>query len=106
MRRSLLVLALSGILAACQRPAERPVDLIVYGRVWTGDTLRPWARGVAIRGGSIVAVGSQREIARYRGARTRVLDDGDNTVVPGFGDAHTHTTAAGAGLAAGKGSGV
>jgi predicted amidohydrolase YtcJ len=90
MRRSLLLLAAASLLPACRRPPERPVDLIVYGRVWTGDTLRPWARGVAVRGGTIVAVGSQREIARFRGPRTRVLDDGDNSVVPGFGDAHTH----------------
>jgi hypothetical protein len=90
MRRSLLVLAAMSLLPACRRPPERPVDLIVYGHVWTGDTLRPWARGVAVRGGTIVAVGSQREIARFRGPRTRVLDDGDHSVVPGFGDAHTH----------------
>ncbi len=90
MRRSLLVLAAVSLLPACRRSPERPVDLIVYGRVWTGDTTRPWARGVAIRGGTIVAVGSERDIARFRGPRTHVLDNGDHSVVPGFGDAHTH----------------
>jgi predicted amidohydrolase YtcJ len=91
MRGSALIVVAASLLAACrQAPPERPADLIVYGRVWTGDTTRPWVRGVAVRGGSIVAVGSKREIGRFQGARTRVLDDGDHSVIPGLGDAHTH----------------
>lgn len=91
MRGSALVLVAAGLLAACrQAPPEPPADLIVYGRVWTGDTAGPEARGVAVRGGSIVAVGSAREIRRFAGPRTRVIDAGTHSVLPGLGDAHTH----------------
>jgi hypothetical protein len=91
MRGSALVLVAAGLLAACrQAPPESPADLVVYGRVWTGDTAQPRARGVAVRGGTIVAVGSAREVRRFVGSRTRVIDVGAHTVLPGLGDAHTH----------------
>jgi len=91
MRGPVLLLVAAGLLAACrQAPPEPPADLIVYGRVWTGDTARPEARGVAVRGGTIVAVGSTREVRRFQGPRTRVLDAGARTVLPGLADAHTH----------------
>ena len=79
-----------GVLAACGRPATPPADLIVYGRVWTGDSARPRAAGVALLGDSVVAVGSRREVGRYRGPSTRVIDVGDGSVLPGLGDSHTH----------------
>lgn len=79
----------AGVLAACQQAPRSPATLIVYGHVWTGDSARPRADGVALRGDSIVAVGSRREIGRYRGPSTRVID-WDGSVLPGFGDSHTH----------------
>ena len=35
---------------------------------------QPWAEAIAIRGDKIVAVGSAKEIAAYRGASTKVID--------------------------------
>lgn len=91
MRGLTWALVAAGLLAACrQAPPEPPADLIVYGRVWTGDTAQPRARGVAVRGGTIVAVGSARAMRRFAGPRTRVIDAGAHTVLPGLGDAHTH----------------
>lgn len=90
MRRLALLLGAASLFAACARTPERPADVIVYGRVWTGDTARPWAAGVALRGDTIVVAGSTREVNRFRGPSTRVLGGGDRSVLPGFGDSHTH----------------
>jgi hypothetical protein len=70
--------------------AQRRADLVVHGRVWTGDPARPWARAVAVRGDTVVAVGDRRSVDALIGPGTRVLDNGRALVVPGFGDAHTH----------------
>ena len=40
------------------------VDLVlINGKVWTGDAARPWAESVAVRGGTIFAVGTAAELA-------------------------------------------
>jgi predicted amidohydrolase YtcJ len=64
--------------------------MLTHAVVHTVDPVRPRAEAVAIRGGRIVAVGSDEEIARLRGPATRVLDLAGRTVVPGFYDAHAH----------------
>ena len=82
---------LAGLLACGMADGgAAPADLVVYGRVWTGDSARPWAGAVAVRGDRIAAVGDSAEIARRVGPGTRVLDNGDALVAPGFMDSHTH----------------
>jgi predicted amidohydrolase YtcJ len=48
------------------------------------------AEAVAIDGDRIVAVGSNNEVQRLAGPRTKVLDLGGRTLIPGLGDAHNH----------------
>lgn len=100
--RFLLVLALSACSAADGGPAVSPpqaADLVIYGRVWTGDSAAPWAGAVAVAGDSIVAVGDSASVATYVGENTRVIDNGRAMVVPGFMDGHTHFSSGGYQLA-------
>ena len=71
-------------------PAQQDADLVVYGRIWTGDSTRPWARAVAIEKDRIVAVGESAAVSRRIGSHTRVIDNGKSLVTPGFMDGHTH----------------
>ena len=66
-----------------------PADVVIYGRVWTGDSARPWAQAVAISGEKISGVGDSSSIAAQVGPATRVIRNGA-MVVPGFMDGHTH----------------
>jgi hypothetical protein len=94
MRVALTIPLLAGILASSLR-AQLPADLVVYGRVWTGDSANPWAEAVAIRGERIAAVGSRRAILGYVGRGTRIVDNGRDLVTPGLGDSHTHFVSGG-----------
>ena len=90
---------LGAMTAAALVGCEPRADLVVYGRVWTGDSARPWAEGIAVRGARIVAVGARAEVAGLAGRGTTVLDNGAAMVTPGFGDAHTHFISGGFQLA-------
>ena len=72
-------------------------DLIVLApRVWTGDSARPWAQGVALRGDRVLAVGDRAAVLRHRAAHTQVKEYPRAFVTPGFIDNHTHFAQAGA----------
>ena len=75
----------------CQRPARLAADLVITNAsIWTGDALQPDANAVAVVGDRIVDVGSSREIDRWRGKATTVVDAEGRRVLPGFNDAHVH----------------
>jgi predicted amidohydrolase YtcJ len=88
--RRLALVTLAGLLSCRSAPMPRPADLVVYGRVWTGDSAKPWAGAVAVAGDTISAVGDSAEIARRVGPETRVLFNGEALVTPGFMDGHLH----------------
>ena len=85
----LLLLALTG-LPGCGSSSAPAADLVVYGRVWTGDSARPWAQAVAVAGDTIAAVGDSAAIAARVGERTKVLSAGTGMVTPGMMDGHLH----------------
>jgi hypothetical protein len=71
--------------------ARASADLVLTGgRVFTADPSRPWAQAVAVRGARIVAVGTDAEVLRLAGPRTRRVALGGRVVIPGFNDAHDH----------------
>ena len=70
-------------------------DLIMSGgKVWTGSTAPPsaseWPTAIAVRGDSILAVGTDDEVEAMARDGTRRIDLRGRLVVPGFVDAHTH----------------
>ena len=91
--RAILCLIVAGASIATAQEA----DLIVRNaRIWTGDSLRPRADAIAVRGERLLAVGSNADADRYRTANTRVIDAGGRFITPGFIDDHTHFSSAGA----------
>ncbi len=66
-------------------------DLVLKSAtVYTVDAQRPRAQAVAVTGDRIVFVGSDAEVQRYVGPKTRVVDLAGATVVPGMTDSHYH----------------
>lgn len=69
-------------------------DLILVGRVLTGEPERPPAEAAAIAGGRFGAVGPRSEVMRAKGVGTIEIGGAGAVVVPGFVDAHLHFVAA------------
>lgn len=78
-------------LAAQETSKARTADTVVlHAKVYTVNVKQPWAEALAIRGGVILAVGSEADIASYRGSTTKVIDAKGRLVLPGFTDCHIH----------------
>ena len=113
MNRSIRSLSIAAIVAAAawlagpradatraQTPAAAPAataaDLVLRGgKIVTVDTERPEADAIAVRGDTIVALGSNQDIQPYIGSTTRVIDLKGALAVPGLIDAHIHFTGVG-----------
>ncbi|MFI5972414.1 amidohydrolase [Streptomyces sp. NPDC051452] len=66
-------------------------DLVLTGaRIRTLDPDRPTARAVALRDGTIAAVGEADDVRDWRGSGTEVIDLHGAHLVPGLVDSHSH----------------
>jgi predicted amidohydrolase YtcJ len=74
----------------------QPADIVLRsGRIVTMDRDFSIKQAVAIKDGRFLAVGSDRDMRLLTGPRTRVVDLGGRTVIPGLIDSHIHATLAG-----------
>jgi predicted amidohydrolase YtcJ len=91
-------LLLAVLTAACATgPAGDTADtILVNGTVYTVDELQPWAEAIAIKGDSIMAVGSNADVEALGGPLTVAIDLGGAFVSPGFNDGHVHIGSTGA----------
>jgi len=89
MKRFWIVIVSISLLACA--PAEEPADLVLMGgRIVTMDENYPEATAVAARAGKLVAVGAEREVDRFIGPDTEVIDLGGALAVPGLIEGHGH----------------
>jgi hypothetical protein len=100
VRRSFRVFVLSvlaAVLAVAAGPGAQtpprvdPATLVLHnGRIVTVDEGRPEVRAMAVRGETIVAVGSEADIKPYIGPATRVIDLKGVLATPGIVESHGH----------------
>jgi len=64
--------------------------IITHARVFTADPANPHAEAVAVSGERITFVGTAADAENWRGPRTRIIDAGGRTLMPGFIDSHFH----------------
>ena len=89
MARIAALLAAALLLVAAKPPA--PADLVLRnGKIITVDEKKPEAQALAIRGGLIVAVGTNAELAPLVGKHTQVIDLAGRLATPGFIEGHGH----------------
>src|SRR5471030_159081 len=92
MRANLLV-AYSALAAAA---IAQPADLILRnGKIVTMNAAAPTAQAIAIRGGKIVAVGSDAYVRRQVPQAMRIVDLHGMLAIPGFIEGHGHFTGVG-----------
>jgi predicted amidohydrolase YtcJ len=97
---SVLSVAVAGgvTVVSQQTPAPAPADLVLRGgKIVTLDARVPEAQAIAARGGAIVAVGTNADVARFIGPATQVIELNGQFAMPGFIEGHGHFTGLGEG---------
>ena len=85
------LLLLFGVVSACTPLPDVPADMVFLGgSVWTGVPGAELAQAVAVKGGFVLAAGSDREIRALRGPETEEIRLNGQMILPGFIDSHTH----------------
>ena len=77
--------------AAAAQEAEL---VVINAKVATLDGQSRIVQGLAVREGRIAAVGSTADVRKLAGPRTRIVDAGGRTVIPGLIDSHMHAVRA------------
>lgn len=65
-------------------------SIYVNGKVVTVDAVDSIAEALAIKGDTLLAVGTTAEIKEWADSKTEVVDLAGRTVLPGVNDSHTH----------------
>ncbi len=93
VRSFLAVFVLALLASGCNPSGPAVVADVIYvgGPIVTVNDAQPDAEALAIKGGTILAVGARAEIEKtHRGKTTRTVDLAGKTLVPGFIDGHAH----------------
>jgi predicted amidohydrolase YtcJ len=92
------------LLSALAHAQSTPPDTIfLHGNILTGTHLRPddpsptpaKVTAIAIANGKILATGTDADLLKLKGPKTKVVDLHGAFAMPGFNDAHTHMANAG-----------
>ena len=91
--RSVAFIILSLLVACAATPhagAQNADTIVHHAKVYTVNAKQPWAEAVAIHDDKIVAVGTEADVEKLRGPKTKMIDAGGHLVLPGFVDCHIH----------------
>ena len=70
-------------------------ETIILGNVITMDEFKPYAEAIAVADEKIIYVGSRDAAMKLQDDKTTILDYGNNSIYPGFLEAHCHPGLAG-----------
>jgi predicted amidohydrolase YtcJ len=89
------VLASVTLAGAASTFCQQPDTILINGNILTVDAHFSVRQALSIRDDKIFAVGSDAEIRKQAGPKTRVIDLQGRTVIPGLIDSHIHGIRAG-----------
>ncbi len=85
-----LGVAIKGETTAAAGVQSKADLILINGKIATQNERRAFADTVAIKDGRFLAVGKEKEVMRFRGANTQIINLDKRTVIPGLIDSHTH----------------
>ena len=88
--KSLLLLSFLSSMISCQNTNQYAELIITHANIWTGDENQAFAEAMAVKGETVMAIGSNNEMRKLIGNDTEVLKLEGKFITPGFIDSHLH----------------
>jgi len=85
-----IAILLSVLLFSCANDKPKADLIIINGQIATVDSSNTITKAIAIKGDTLLAVGSNSDIKDYEGDSTEVIDVDGKFVMPGFIESHAH----------------
>ncbi len=85
-----ILIIFSILLASCDTTIQKADLILTNTNIWTGDESTPEAQAMAIHGDSIIAIGSNKEVLKFKDNHTQIVNAKEKFVYPGFIDSHVH----------------
>lgn len=93
-----LLIGLITLSSACQDPTLKADLILINAKIWTANPEQPTAEALAIAGDSIIAIGKNSEVKKFKSSGTEVRDLEGQFITPGFIDCHVHLMTGGRSL--------
>ena len=78
------------LILGCSSNKEKAVIILYNGKIITIDKKFSLAEAVAIRNGKFLAVGTNKNILKFQGDSTQIIDLKGHAVIPGLIEGHAH----------------
>ena len=69
---------------------QQSADIILIIPSYTMNADQPWAEAVVIKNNKIIFVGNKKEALLFKNSLTRLINNPNGMVLPGFIDSHVH----------------
>jgi predicted amidohydrolase YtcJ len=90
LARKTVLIGLICIAVASAAQQAPPDTILLRGKIFTSAAAQLYVQALAIRGDRVIATGDSNKIAALAGPKTKHIDLGRRTVIPGINDAHNH----------------
>jgi predicted amidohydrolase YtcJ len=77
-------------LSSCQKDDINADYIFKNANIWTGNLDKPNANAMAIKGDTILAIGTFKDLQKFIGENTETINIQGNFITPGFIDSHVH----------------
>ncbi|MFZ1809120.1 MAG: amidohydrolase [Cyclobacteriaceae bacterium] len=81
---------LLSVLISCNNGAITADLVITNATIWTGNKEQPQAQAMAIKGDTLLYIGSNDGVNKYLSDQTEIIDVQGGFITPGFIDSHVH----------------
>ncbi len=99
LRLSILIIVVAICIQSCNKEVQPANLIVINATIWTGDESNPYAEALAVSGDTILSIGSEEEVLKYKSGQTEIIDANGKFITPGFIDSHVHFLTGGFNLA-------